>query len=205
MTELTKRSPGRPKGSGLNGRLRVFTAKELDSLLAAAARFSKKYDFAMNLGYYLAMRVGELVALRVEDFNSAARQVTIRAEKQGFTKTYDLPDRLWHKYQRWMKERKPKDSPWVFPHRIYQDEHMADDSVQGTFRTLCHKAGIPGQHSIHDLRHTAATSMATQGDGITQIAGWLRHRAIISSQRYIAYRENREHEAKMKARYSGGL
>jgi integrase len=202
MDSTVKRPRGRPKGTGLGGRLRVFTPQELDALQAAAAKFSKKYDFIIDLTRYLALRVGELISLRADDVNEAAHQLTIKAEKQGFTKTYDLPDRLWRKYKAWMKDREPKTSPWLFPHRIYGDEHMADDSVQGTFRELCRRAGIPGRHSIHDLRHSAATTMAQAGDGIAQIAGWLRHRAIISSQRYISYQVNKEHEAKMKARYS---
>ena len=203
MTTETKRPRGRPKGSGLNGRLRIFTDSELYRLLAEAAKLSRKYDFALSITAYLALRVGELISLRLEDINEAARQVTIHAEKHGFTKTYDLPDRLWRKYKAWMKEREPKESPWIFPHRVYgRDEHMADDSVQGTFRELCRRAGIEGRHSIHDVRHTTATAMAAEGDGIAQIAGWLRHRAVISSSRYIAHQVNREHEVKMKARYS---
>ena len=198
-----KRAPGRPKGTGLNGRIRVLTPDEVDRLLAAAAKYSPKYDFMAHLTYYLALRVSELVSLRVEDFNDAAHQVTIRAKKLGFTKTYDLPDRIWRKYKNWLKRRNPGNSPWVFPHRLYErDEHMTDDAAQGTFRHLFKLAGIEGRHSIHDLRHTTATEMAAAGDGIAQIAGWLRHRAIISSSRYIDYQHNKEHEAKMKSRFS---
>ena len=204
QTVAAQRKPGRPKGTSLNGRMRVLTPDEEERLLAAADRDGAKYGLLIRLILFLAMRISEVVSMRIEDFNALSRphQVTVRGAKGGFTQTYDLPDRLWARYVRWMKRREPKDSPWLFPHRLFgRDEHMATGSVQGTFRALCVKANIPGQHSIHDLRHTAATRMAMSGDGVAQIAGRLRHRNVNSSQRYIDARDNKEHDAAMMRRY----
>jgi len=199
-----RRKAGRPKGTGLNGRMRVLTPDEEERLLVAADRDGAKYGLIIRLILHLALRVSEVVSMRVEDFNALSRphQVTVRGAKGGFTRTYDLPDRLYGRYQRWMKRREPKDSPWLFPHRLYgRDEHMSTAGVQGTFRVLCLKANIPGQHSVHDLRHTAATRMAMSGDGVAQIAGRMRHRNVNSSQRYIEMRGNLEHDAVMMRRY----
>ena len=198
-----RRKAGRPFGTGLNGRMRVLTSDEEERLLLAADRDGAKYSLIIRLTLFLATRVSEVVSLRVEDFNglSRPRQVTVRGAKGGYTRTYDLPDALWRRYQRWLGQREPKDSPWLFPHRLLRDEHMATGSVQGTFRVLCVKANIPGQHSVHDLRHTAATRMALNGDGQASIAGWLRHRNIGSSSRYIDARDNKAHDAAMMRRY----
>jgi len=198
------RKAGRPKGTGLNGRMRVLTPDEEKRLLIAADADGAKYSFLIRLILFLATRVSEVTAMRVEDFNALSRphQVTVRGAKGGFTRTYDLPDRLWGRYSRWMKRREPRDSPWLFPHRLFgRDEHMSCGGVQGTFRVLCVKANIPGTHSVHDLRHTAATRLASAGDGQAQIAGWLRHRSVSSSSRYIDHRDNKEHNAAVLRRY----
>ena len=201
---LNRRKRGRPKGTGLNGRMRVLTPDEEERLVAAADRDGAKYGLIVRLTLFLATRVSEVVALRVGDFNALSRphQVTVHGAKSGYTRTYDLPDRLWARYQRWMKRRRPKDSPWLFPHRLFgRDEHMSAGSVQGSFRVLCHKANIPGRHSIHDLRHTAATRMAMSGDSQAAIADRLRHRSVSSSSRYIDARDNKVHDAAMVRRY----
>jgi integrase len=101
-----------------------------------------------------------------------------------------------------MKVREPKASPWVFPSRLYGgEEHMSTMSVQGTFRALCRRAGISGQHSVHDLRHTAATLMASAGDSAAQIASRLRHRDLQSAAVYIDFASTKEHDKAMLARY----
>lgn len=204
MTSETKRKPGRPKGTGTNGRRRVLSADEVKRLKAAADESGPKYGLIVRLILELALRVCELARMRVEDFNSSSRphQVTVKGAKGGFTKTYDLPERLWARYAKYLKVREPKESPWVFPSRLYgADEHMSMMGVQGTFRRLCQRAGIQGIHSIHDLRHTAATRMAEAGDSGVQIASRLRHRDLKSAEAYIDFANNKEHDKAMVERY----
>jgi len=204
MSEDTKRKPGRPKGTKLNGRKRVLTVDEVRRLKDAADAMGPKYGLIIRLTLELALRVHEVVRLKIEDFNAFSRphQVHIVGAKEGRRITYDLPDRLWARYAKWLKVREPKDSPWVFPNRLYShDEHMTEMGVQGTFRVLCRRAGIEGKHSIHDLRHTAATWMAQNGDSAAQIAGRLRHRSLVSAQVYIDFTDNKAHDRVMIARY----
>jgi integrase len=201
---IEKNKAGRPIGSGTNGRKRVLSPDEVKRLKAAADEQGLKYGLIIRLILELALRVCELTGLRVADFNSASRphQVTVRGAKGGFTASYDLPERLWARYTKWLKVREPKESPWVFPSRLYGgEEHMTMMGVQGTFRALCRRAGIPGQHSIHDLRHTAATRMAEAGDSAVAIASRLRHRSLSSAQVYIDFSSTKAHDAIMIARY----
>jgi len=201
MRNIEKRSPGRPKGSALNGRRRVLTDDEVRRLKAAADRDGIKYGLVVRLILELALRSCELVRMKVEDFNfhSSPPQVVVRGAKGGFEATYCLPPKLALRVRRWLRLR-AIDSPWLFPSRMTPDLPMTTVAVQGTFKSLCAKAKIQDR-SIHDLRHTACTRMARAGDTAIQIAHRLRHRDLRSAQTYIDFADNAAHDRAMVSRY----
>ncbi len=204
-----QRRRGRPPGTGYGGQIRTLTEDELARFLHQCQRQGRREDAMFHLAWFFAMRVGEVVALRLSDLNPSSRQITIRAEKHGLTRTYDVPEPLWRKLDLWLRRRAKlpgaEENPWLFPGLRYpHSEHLGRDALQAAFRELCRKAGIPGRHSIHELRATWATMRARQGDGIVQIAGWLRHREISSSQPYIDHAQDKAHEARM-ARWAEGM
>ncbi|MCG7853777.1 MAG: site-specific integrase [Methanosarcinaceae archaeon] len=188
--------------------MRVLADDELKRFLKVAERSGPRDDALFHLMFYYALRVGEVVALSMIDINAQARperQVTIRALKGGLTKTYDIPSWLWRKIARWMRHRLPADSPYLFPHRDRDDTPASREGVQCSFKALAKRVGITRMVSVHDLRHTAATKLAMNGDSLVDVAGWLRHRSLTSSQRYIDHRNNKEHERRVKQRFAKGI
>jgi integrase/recombinase XerD len=188
--------------------MRVLTDDELKRFLKVAERSSSRDDALFHLMFYYALRVGEVVALPIGDINAQARperQLTIHALKKGLTKTYDIPAWLWRKVARWMRQRQPPNSSYLFPHRDQADTPASREGVQCSFKALAKRAGITRKVSCHDLRHTAATKLAMNGDSLVDVAGWLRHRSLTSSQRYIDHRNNKEHERRVKQRFSKGI
>lgn len=157
----------------------------------------------MSLTYYFGLRVAELVELKKEDINPSSRSIVIRGKKHGLTKDYPLPERLWKKYQRYVRERGEDSNPWLFRHRVYSEtEHLTREGAMSTFERVLQASGVRGPHSIHDLRHSCAQEMARQGDSLYQIASWMRHRALTSSMRYIDHQNDLAHSAKMALRAS---
>jgi integrase len=190
---------GRPIGTGTNGRARYLTVDELAAFFATAKKAGKKWDLLFGLTFYFGMRVGEVVALRITDVNMAAHQLTIRAEKGGHTRTYDLPERIEKKIRAWLKER-PEGNPFLFPSRTCpRTEPLSRVGAQKMFYELSRKAGI-GAHSVHDLRHTAASMMAQAGDNVVQIARWLRQKQVASAERYLSDIDREKHERDMEQR-----
>jgi integrase/recombinase XerD len=181
--------PGRPEGTKILRR-RYMTAEELERFMKAAKSVGKKYDLLFSLVYYYAMRVAEVVSLKLEDFNEAAHQITIRAKKDGRVRVYDLPEQIEHKFKRWLKERSElrdvEENPYIFPSTtLPRSGHLSRDAAQAEFRLLCRKANVGMPRSIHDLRHTAAQEMIRGGEDLATVQGWLRHRDIQSTKTYI--------------------
>ena len=99
-----KRRPGRPRGTAVLRR-RYLSADELERFMKAARKAKKKYDLLFSLVYFFAMRVAEVVNLRLEDSNLPSHQITIRALKGGRFRAYDMPKQIERKLTCWLKLR----------------------------------------------------------------------------------------------------
>ena len=191
MTESIKK-PGRPKGSGTNGRRRYLTDGELSAFFKSAKTANKKIHLVFTLIYIYALRVGELVNIRMDDVNVPSKQITIRAEKGGKIRTYDITDDVWKVMKPWLKER--KDGPWLFQAQADSAKPTSRISVQLGFYRIAKKAGIT-KHSVHDLRHSCASQLAAKGFNVVQVSNWLRHKSISSSLIYMEDIDNKKSEA----------
>jgi len=187
------RKAGRPKGSGTNGRRRYLTDDEMSAFFKGAKAAGPKPDLLFLLAFKYAMRVGEIVNVRMTDINMAAKQITIKAEKGGLTRTYELFDDIMKKLKAWLRVR--KESPWLFPSRPDANKPASRISVQFAFYRIAERAGVKG-HSVHSLRHTSASHVAKDGN-IIQVSRWLRQRRISSAEVYMADVNEKAFEKRM--------
>jgi integrase/recombinase XerD len=199
-----QRHRGRPTGTKIERR-RYLTDEELERFMVAARRRGRKYDLLFSLAYYFAMRVAEVVEMRMDEFHLPIHQVTIRGKKGGHERPYDLPEPIEQKYQRWLKERATlsgsDENPYVFPSStLPRSGHISRDTVQGEFRLLAQKAGIPMPRSVHDLRHTVARQMIRAGEDLVTIQGFLRHRDLKSTEVYLKDEKTAVMERRMSQR-----
>jgi integrase len=204
MTNETRRPRGRPKDTKILRR-RYMTQEELERFMKAAKKAGRKYDLVFSLTYYYALRVAEVVSLRLDDLNRPAHQVTIRAAKDGRVRVYNLPEQIEQKFKRWLKERSElrdvEENPYIFPSTtLPRSGHLSRDAAQAEFRILCRKANVGMPRSIHDLRHTAAQEMIRGGEDLATVQGWLRHRDIQSTKTYIDDQTTAEVERRMAQR-----
>ena len=189
----------RPVGTKI-GRIRWLAEDEMGHFMRAVRSAGARNSLMMSLTYYYALRVTELIGLKLTDLNLPARQITIRALKGGTVRTYDVPQDLWREVTRWLRHR-PKGSDWLFPSKVHPSEHLSATTAKMVFKRLLGKAGLSG-HSIHDLRHTCAMNMALAGDSLPAIAAWLRQRRLESSLKYLTAAADKKHEAAVAERNS---
>lgn len=192
-------NPGRPGGgvTKLHDRTRYLTKGELHSFLRAAQAQGPKHHLIFALIYWFAMRAGECSGLRLADFRPVDRgnahrytALTIQGLKGGRTIEPEVPALIIDLLKAWLKRRSAlpnaESNEWLFPaRRQARTEHMSTEAIKVMFRTISKAAGIEGKHSVHDLRHSRAQHMAEDGKKQIEIASWLRHRNVSSSDRYI--------------------
>lgn len=184
----------------------IYSETEIGALLAAAAHLSPPgslrpltYRTLLGLLYSTGIRIGEALALNLEDFHSAEERLYIAEGK--FRKARWVPlcastNRALQAYvdRRLLVKPRSPDSPLLLNQR---SRRLRQVTVNQIFRQLLWRCAIPhGKYAgprIHDLRHTFAVHrlLAWYRDGqdvnarLPWLATYMGHVDIHSTQLYL--------------------
>jgi integrase len=177
------------------GRSLTITIDQCKSLLSLASSNLRDYTLFF-LTYHYAMRVSEVIRLRVEDIVRDQINIPVvktKNRKAGKGEYHDiqqneLPERYEVeplteqakiKIDKYLKYYDIK-SGWLFP---VKNTHISKLTVQRLFYKYCSQLDIKA--SIHSLRHCRLTyEQRTHGDlERTKRVG--RHKSISSTERYL--------------------
>jgi integrase len=174
------------------GPARSLTDAERDRLLAAAA--GQRYALALKIAL-LGARRGEIAGLQRRDFDLEAGTMTIRRQLQRERGKW-VAKELKHGSPPRTLAIGPATVQAVQEHLARQDEECQSEgwanpegwlflsATTGTvcpastiytfFKDTCTAAKVEAAR-LHDCRHTAATSMLSDGEDITSVSGALGH------------------------------
>ncbi|ALC16221.1 putative phage integrase [Desulfuromonas soudanensis] len=184
----------------------IYNQREIGALLAAAAELRPPgslrpltYRTLLGLLYSTGIRIGEALALNLENFLCAEERLYIVEGKFRKARWVPLSTTTCQALQQYLDRRlriKPRspDSPLLLNQRSRRLHHV---TVNLTFRQLLRRCAIPhNEHAgprIHDLRHTFAVHrlLAWYRDGqdvnarLPWLATYLGHVDIHSTQVYL--------------------
>ena len=184
----------------------IYSVAEICSLLAAASELPptgslrpQTYRTLLGLLYTTGIRIGEAMALNLEDFYSIEQRIYIAKGKFRKARWIPLSDSTSKALRSYVDKRlrvKPDsvDSPLLINERSRRLHHC---TVNRTFRGLLHRCDIPhDKHTgarVHDLRHTFAAHRLLQWyrDGkdvnarLPWLATYMGHVDINSTQVYL--------------------
>ncbi len=184
----------------------IYNAAEIRSLLAAASKLPPTgslrpltYRTLFSLLYTTGIRIGEAMALNLEDFYSIEQRIYIAKGKFRKARWVPLSGSTSRMLRAYMDKRlliKPDsvDSPLLINERSRRLHHC---TVNRTFRGLLNRCDIPhDKHTgprVHDLRHTFAAHRLLQwyrdGEDVNARLPWLAtymgHVDIHSTQVYL--------------------
>jgi integrase len=182
------RKPGRPKGTKKNG-MKSLNEEQLKSFMSAVEKKKSLRDIVMfKLGFWLGLRVKEIQNLKLEHINFQSQEIFIRGVKNGRERTYQLVEdnqKLWKMVSGYVSQIKKLNSIHLFPSPQNPENSLSVDGIKRLFKVYAKRAGLPGDFSIHSLRHTIGTMMAKKKFTAIQIQNWLRHKSITSTQVYF--------------------
>lgn len=144
--------------------------------------------FALN--YDTGTRKEELCALRLGDFDHAARTVTVRAETSKSRRTRIIPygaatDALIVRYISGLP-RHVRNDETIFRSESLRN-HGQPITVHGwtkSIAAIARRAGLPQFHA-HTLRHLCLTDLARSGWDVFEIRNFAGHRSIKTTDKYI--------------------
>lgn len=182
---LVDRNPVRDvsKKKEARGRIRFLGDEERDALLAACARSGWPLLHALVLlAISTGARRGELIRLQWTDvtLGTPSPQAIIQDTKNGDPRRLPLVGKALVAV-RALKATRERASRFVFPARSGPDRPYT--AFDAHWYAALATAGIT-DFRFHDLRHTCASYLASQGSSLLEIADVLGHRTMGMVKRY---------------------
>lgn len=161
-------------------KIRYITDEESKNLVEACA---PPFRYLVIGALLTGARYGELAAMRVGDFDSAAGTVHIPRSKSGKARHIFLTEEGWKFFAGAVAKKRTSDlvfsrqngGAWGSSHQI---RHM---------REACQRAGIEPPISFHILRHTYASRLAMRGVPLNVIADQLGHSDTRMTEKHYAH------------------
>ncbi len=139
-----------------------------------------KHQLILALAYGTGLRVSEIIALRVMDFDFENLRVMVRSGKGNKDRTTVLPDKLVTPLRSYIAGRKMDD-------HVFLSERggtLTTRTLQAIFAKSLIRAAINKAATFHSLRHSFATHLLEQGVDIRYIQTLLGHASITTTQIY---------------------
>lgn len=179
---------------------KVLTADEVGALLREAhrrvarqaasgrrvdGRFVACRDVAiMELLFATGVRVGELVAITLDDVASEEKAILIRGKGRRQRLAFLLAPQSLGAFEAYLRARArlPVDTRSLFVNRAARQ--LSPHGVAAVLRQLAEAAGITRRVTPHMIRHTVATLLLRNGADLRVVQEFLGHASIVMTQRY---------------------
>jgi integrase/recombinase XerD len=136
---------------------KVFLTEEVEALLRAVDNL--KHRCLLMLIYSAGLRLGEAIALRVEDLQPQQQRLYVRGGKGQKDRCTLLSPKVWEQLRVYFEIYQPIE--WVFEGP--NGGRYSERSVQEVFTRAKKRAGVNPQATVHTLRHSFATHLLEKG------------------------------------------
>jgi len=143
---------------------------------------SLMYRAALMLCYGAGLRIGEAVAIKVEDIDSKRMLIHVQEGKGGKDRYVMLSPRLLAVLRRYFRAVRPRGN-WMFP-SWRGDRHLSSKSLSQACRDASKQSGLTKRITAHTLRHSFATHLLENGTDTRVIQVLLGHSRIDTTARY---------------------
>ena len=168
----------------------VLTSTEVANLISCTRRFDYQVFFLTS--YSMGLRLGEVLALGVEDIDSTLMRVHVRGGKGNKDRFVSMPQAtLLALRALWQTHHHPC---LIFPGGKspgnHQSRHTLDrGGLQKAIKLAAKNAGISKRVHIHCLRHSFATHLLEAGVNLRSIQTLLGHSSPVTTAKYTRMTE----------------
>lgn len=156
----------------------VLTREEVKRLIDAIG--NEKHRLMVKLLYSSGLRLGELLNLKVGDFELDENIGWVRSGKGGKDRMFIVSTKLVDELKEFVKRAKEND--YLFAGR---EGKMSGRNVQKIVCAAAYKARIEKSVHTHTLRHSFATHLLESGENIRKIQMLLGHSQLSTTQLYL--------------------
>jgi len=163
-------------------RLPEFLTKQETSKLFQHIH-NDKHKLIVKLLYATGMRVGELVKIKVKDFEFDNNYGWVRDGKGGKDRLFVISKKLKSELVCWISENKLNINNWIF--KGQGTSHYSTESIRLIIKKAARKAGISKNVHPHTLRHSFATHLIENGYAVTEVQPLLGHNSLNTTMIYL--------------------
>ena len=164
-------------------RRRFLTEQEMRKLLEASkkGRHGERDHLLVLMAYRHALRVSELIDIRMSDLDLEASRIYVRRLK-GSTSTHQpmTSDEL-RVVRAWLRVRGETNSPFLF---LGERGPLTRQAVNYLFREIGERGRLGVRVTPHMLRHACGYYLANKGYDTRLIQDYLGHKNINHTVRY---------------------
>ncbi|WP_071592980.1 tyrosine-type DNA invertase [Serratia sp. S4] len=173
---------------------KYLTGEEVKCLLRNISNDMISYrDYCMvSMAFVHGLRVSELTALKVTDYDPLSKKIYIRRLKGGLSTSQPLLPEENIILQHWLAERESypgHNLPWLFLSR--QGKQLSRQRFYQLLRGYGQQASLPLPIYPHMLRHACGYNLAERGNDTRLIQDYLGHRNIRHTVVYTAANSER--------------
>lgn len=169
---------------------RWVTAREFAAMVATTAHgtTNPRRDRAMlEVLFGCGLRVGELVALDVDDVDLVQNVLSVRRGKGGRSRQVPITGPAKRAVLVYIRDERPGKMRTTTERALFLSQwgrRVSDERVQQIVRLAGVQSGRPQRASPHQLRHGYATELVKAGANVRVVQRLLGHARIHSTERY---------------------
>lgn len=158
----------------------VLTPDEIKRILESCGNV--KHKMILKTIYALGLRVGELLNLKISDFDKQRKCVHIKQSKGNKDRIIPLPELLLIELRQYYKSFSP--TIYLFEGSKGSGTSYSASSIQKVLKRAVKKVGIKKKVTTHSLRHSYATHLMNRNIDLRTIQTLLGHRSLKTTQIY---------------------
>lgn len=185
--------------------IRILISATSVEYTAATSDFRRRQSIRnmciIEILFCLGLRIGEVEALNLEDYNKDDCSILIHGKGSKERMLFISSPIVCQKLQLWImtrKEMNPVDSA-LFINKY--GERLSIFSIENIFYKYRKQSNINPKATPHYMRHSFATQLLNNGAGIRDVQELLGHNSIVTTQIYTEISLNRKREVLTK--YNG--
>lgn len=160
----------------------ILTIQEIHNLYNACESYKEKA--LLGVYYGCGLRRSEGIRLTVKDVHFKDNLLYVRDGKGGKRRVVPMSNKVSEDIKNYILHERfnPKGEKALLLNQLHLK--MSGDTACNLFHELVTRSGIDKEISLHNLRHSIATHLLSNGMSIEQVRDFLGHQCLESTQIY---------------------
>ncbi|MFW6129891.1 MAG: tyrosine-type recombinase/integrase [Atribacterota bacterium] len=160
-----------------------LTKEEFNRLVNNPA-ISRRDELIISVLYYCALRVSEMVTIKVKNIDIINGTLTLwKSKKSDNPELIHIPDHLVKLISQWIRENNLKRNGYLI--KSQKGGPLSRVQIYRIIKERAEEAGLDKEITTHSFRRSRATHLLNAGLPLEKVSRLLRHNRLESTMTYL--------------------